>query len=504
MKKLITLFLALILVVSMFAACNTPEGPAGESTPPKGNGDATPAPGGSEGGDEQPETNEHEAIGLPEDINLGGKVITVHHWDAGYPEFEVDQDSLDGDPVADAAYKKNLYTEQLLNVELEFYDWEYKGNGIGQLIEACDNLKNAMSDASSSVDIIANYPRVVPTGAIRGLCYDITSLDSVDLSKEWWPQNLQNEIAVFDSVMFLSGDISTSLIYQIYGLFYNKTLAESFGLENIVQLVDDGEWTLDKFIEITKVGYEDIDTVSGKSEGDTFALTLEWWNADALVQSCGYKILENTAEGIKVTDAFFSPAFGEFVGKIGKWFASDYVFDDAQYAAAATNAFLESRSIFYLGALSKGHNLQDTDIDYGIVPLPKMTTSDSYVTTVANGMTMYSIGRLTKNAEDAGTVLQTLGYYGLQYTTPAVFEVTMQGKFSKDEETMRLLTTLKNGVQFDLALLYQRQIDSINDIPTQAFLRNSEWSVIMSSRQQKLLNKMVDALNEDIKENLGL
>ena len=68
----------------------------------------------------------------------------------------------------------------------------------------------------------------------------------------------------------------------------------------------------------------------------------------------------------------------------------------------------------------------------------------------------------------------------------------------------RLLTTLKNGVQFDLALLYQRQVDSINDIPTQAFLRNSEWSVIMSSRQQKLLSKMVDALNEDIKENLGL
>ena len=508
MKRLIPLFLAIILVVSMFAACNTPAGPAGESTPSNNNGNATPAPdasGNGGGGEEQPETNEYEAIGLPEDINLGGNVITVHHWDPGYPEFDVDQDSLDGDPVADAAYKKNLYTEQLLNVELEFYDWEYKGNGIGQLIEACDDLKNAMSDASSSVDIIANYPRVVPTGAIRGLCYDLTSLDSLDISKKWWPQNLKNEISVLNSVMFLSGDISTSLIYQIYGIFYNKTLAESFGLENIVDLVDNNEWTLDKFIEITKVGYEDIDTVSGKSEGDTFALTLEWWNADALVQSCGFKILENTDEGIKVNEVFYSPAFGDYVSKVAKWFSSDYVFDDANYAAAATTAFLESRSIFYLGALSKGHSLQETDIDYGIVPLPMMDKNQGqYITTVANGMTMYSIGRQTKNAEAAGTVLQTLGYYGLQYTTPAVFEVTMQGKFSKDEETMRLLTTLKDGVQFDLALLYQRQIDSINDIPTQAFLRNQEWSVIMSARQQKMLNKMAEALTDDIRENLGL
>ena len=156
MKKLITLFLALVLVVSMFAACSNPEGPAGESTPSKNNGNATPAPdasGNGGGGEEQPETNEYEAIGLPEDINLGEKEITIYAWDPDYDEFDVDATALDGDPVADAVYKKNLYTEQLLNVELEFYDWEYKGNGLAELLEACDYIKNAMSDASSSVDI---------------------------------------------------------------------------------------------------------------------------------------------------------------------------------------------------------------------------------------------------------------------------------------------------------------------------------------------------------------
>ena len=508
MKKIITFFLALILVVSMFAACSTPEGPAGESTPSKTEGNSTPAPdasGNGGGGEEQPETNEFEAIGFPESINLGGKVISVYHWATSQAEFNVTDEQLDGDPIADSVYKRNLYTEQLLNVELEFYDWEYKGNGLAELLEACDYIKNAMSDASSSVDIIANYARVAPTGAIHGICYDLTSLDHLDLSKEWWPQNLKNEISLFDSVMFLSGDVSTSLILMTYGMFYNKTLAEAYGIENIVQLVDDGEWTIDKLIEVTKVGYEDIDTISGKSNGDQFAITFDYWNADALVQGCGFKLLENTTDGIRLATNFTTQTFGAFIEKLGKWCATDNVLDDSSYSGAPTNAFLENRSIFHINALSNGFRLQETDVDYGIVPIPKMNKEQqNYITTPANSYSMYSIGRESKNAEDAGAVLQTLGYYGLNYTTPAVFEVTVQGKFSKDEDTMRLLNILKNGVQFDLGLLYPRQVNGICDIPTMAIKNNDEWSVKVDAREQQLLNMMVERLNKDIRENLGL
>ena len=86
MKKLITLFLALILVMSMFAACNTPEDPAGESTPPKDNGDSTPAPDGS--GDEEGEDNEvseYVKAGLPEGLNYGGDVVYIACWNSEQP-----------------------------------------------------------------------------------------------------------------------------------------------------------------------------------------------------------------------------------------------------------------------------------------------------------------------------------------------------------------------------------------------------------------------------------
>ena len=503
MKKFVTLFLAFVLLTSMFVSCTTSG--AGEATSSVDNLNSLPVENGSEENGEETEINEYELLGLPEDIDLGGKEISIYHWNPGCPEFEVDEELLNGDPVADAAYKKNLYTEQLLNVTLEFYDWEYLGNGLGAMIEACDNLKNTMSDTSISVDIIANYPRVVPTGAIRGLCYDLSTLDSLDISKEWWPQNLKNEIVIFDRVMFLSGDIAPSLIYNIYGTFYNKTLAESFGIGNVVEVVDKGEWTIDKMISMTRVGYEDLDVYSGKSKDDAFACTFEWWHSDALIQSCGFKILENTDEGIKVTEEFGSAVFGNLIDKLGKWSASNFVFNDEGYDGVAVNIFTSGRSIFYIGELNRGNHLQNTDIDYGIIPMPKLDTfQEEYITTVANGNSVYAVGRLSKNAEDAGAVLQTLGYYGLKYTTPAVFEITMQGKYSKDEDTMRLLNVIKNGVQFDLGLIYMRQVDSICDIPTLTILRNGQWSVVMTARRIMMLGVILDDLNEAIKENLGI
>ena len=508
MKKLITLFLALVLVVSMFAACSNPEGPAGESTPSKNNGNATPAPdasGNGEGGEEQPETNEYEAIGLPEDINLGEKEITIYAWDPDYDEFDVDATALDGDPVADAVYKKNLYTEQLLNVELGFYEWAYTDNNLGAMTTTCDNLKNAMSDGSTSVDIIANHPRVLATAVLKGLCSDLSTVDSIDLSKKWWPQSLKDELTIFDSMFFLSGDISSNLIYSIYSVFYNKTLAESYGLENIVQLVDDGEWTIDKFIEITNVGYEDIDTVNGKSDGDTFGIVFEWWNVDALVQSCGFKLLQNTADGIKLATNFPTPTFGDFVEKLGKWCTRDNVNNYGNYDSLPATIFAEGRSVFLISEVSAGFVLQDTDIEYGIVPMPMRDEhQEKYITTVSEFQSMYSISKNSKYLEDAGAVLQTLGYYGLQFTTPAVFEVTLQGKFSKDEDTMRILNTIRESVQFDLGLLYHRQINSISDIPTLAVKGNSQWSTAFNARTQKMTEKMIDDVNQTIKDTLGI
>ena len=79
---------------------------------------------------------EFEKVGIP-NVNYQEATIYVFHWDAGYPEYEVNRLENDGDPILDAIYKRNLYTEQLLNVELDFTEELGNGNKQKEFAETC-------------------------------------------------------------------------------------------------------------------------------------------------------------------------------------------------------------------------------------------------------------------------------------------------------------------------------------------------------------------------------
>ena len=159
MKKLITLLLAMVMVLTLFVACAPADDTPGEGTPapgestPKpsegqsGNENDNPTPGESSGtqdpsqGGEDENLTEYEKIGIPE-VNYGEAVISIASWHSEQPEFDVSvEDANTGDPILDAIYKKNLYTEQTLGIELEFTEVPGAGNQ-SEIISWCETVKN--------------------------------------------------------------------------------------------------------------------------------------------------------------------------------------------------------------------------------------------------------------------------------------------------------------------------------------------------------------------------
>ena len=308
MKKVVTLLLAIIMVVSMFAAC----APAGDDTT-GGNGSDTKAPAasgdnsgnggnsGNSGNNDNPgnggdatepeeELSIYEKIGIEEDLNYGDNEFTIVHWNEGRPEFFVDEEDQDGDPINDAIYKRNLYTEDLLGIEFNFIHNQYVTNTVASMNEWCDRLQNIMEDPSTPVDIFASYSRILSSATVRGLNQDIAVYDNLDLSKEWWPSAIIDELSIDGKLFIFTGEISTNVLHNMYTIFYNKTMAEAYGLPDMVELVKNDEWTIDKMIEATSVGYQDM-TADGKTYDDQFGITFSWWCADALIQGANFKIL---------------------------------------------------------------------------------------------------------------------------------------------------------------------------------------------------------------------
>lgn len=507
MKKIFALILAAVLAMSMLVAC-TPDEPK-ETTPPAGGESSTP---GASDPEETPE--ETEGHGIPE-LNYDDAEINIACWASPQPEFDVEPEDGAGDPVINAVYQRNLYTEQLLGVDLVFTEFSTDSDiegttGIKAYAEA---LKNATSDPSVSYDIIASYSRAAAQCFVEGLIQPLDLYDYIDLSKEWWPKNIQDEFSMNGRLYFVSGDISTNMLNYMYGVFYNKTITDDYGYGSLTDLVKNNEWTLDKLVELSTGVYENRDEVAGKSQGDLFGMTLRYHMADALIQGSNFKLAEKSdADGeiVKISEDFTSEKFDGFISDMIDYTKTDDVFNEMPSGGGwddtAGIIFKDGRSFFAINRMKYGFELQETDIVYGILPMPKYDKNqESYNTCVDNSYTLYGICNDTQDGDRASAVIQALGYYGKTYTTPAIFDVTFKGKFSKDPAFIDMFDEIRNGVGFDVGRLFTIHMNWIADIPTNnAIAKGQQWSVVTGPLSMKGTERAVKSFNNalmDIIEN---
>jgi hypothetical protein len=498
-KKILAATLGLIMIMTMIASCSdVDEQPNVTDSTPEAS--STPAPPVDE------TTNDYLEAGIPDGIDYDGDTVNIFHWEYWHSlpkEFDIASEDLNGDPIYDAIYKRNLYTEQLLNVDLEFVHLYLETGNINEMIDWCDRLENTMNDPNTPVDIFASYSRCIATATTRGLPQNLSDYNSLDFNKEWWPQYIKDEFDIGGQMFFATGDISTYVLYSMYMIFFNEELVGQHGMENPYTLVENREWTIDKMIKMTSSVYDDMDAVNGKSAGDLFAFTLEWWASDAFIQGADFNILEKATDGehyMKLSEDFTSEKFGNFIGKMGDWCALDSVYNQKGYDDSASTAFKEERAIFHMGPAETGLRLQEVDFSYGIVPPPMLDpNAQDYITTICEDYSIYAMGRNCADGDRAANVIQTMGYYANKYTTPAVFDVTFKGKFSKTEQMMNMFDKIRGAISFDMGLLYQRQLSQINDWPTEAIRDNIEWSIKASARQVKMMEIMINTLNDNLK-----
>ena len=230
--------------------------------------------------------------------------------------------------------------------------------------------------------------------------------------------------------------------------------------------------------------------------------------ADTLVQGSNFKLAEKSDEDdeiVKISEDFTSEKFAEFISDMIEYTQTDDVYNEMPdgspggWGDAAAIIFKDSRAFFSINRMKYGFELQNTDIIYGILPMPKYDASqESYNTCVDNSYTLYGICTDTQDGDRASAVIQSLGYYGKTLTTPAIFDVTFKGKFSKDPAMIDMFDRIRNGICFDMGLLYMRELNSINDQPTQAILNNTDWSIAMGAFQQKALNNLLSKFNKNL------
>ena len=521
MKKLITLILAVIMIASLFAACNNNPNPP-ESTKKPAGSEQQKETGGATGGDgtgdatDTPAKDPEKTLNVDLDaLDYGNREFYIFHWKTGNPEFAANEEADEGDPINNALYMRNLRIEEGLGIKLNFHG---ENGGDTEQDAFRNKYETRINDPETPVDIIASYSRTAPYMLIGGHTVDLYGYsDDLDINKVWWPNNVRQEHEIKGRLFYTSGDASTGLLTMIETLFMNKGMFKSLGhdYDKFIKDVKKGDWTIDDLITYCTGVYQDLDDKAGESNGDMFGIIAENVGfGDGMWTAFGYKLFDISNDEDKVY-TLSADLTGEnaasFVKKLTEFSNTNdahlqYEFADDVMSAADKLAAFSAGNTLFMEMRMVSFDASVVDCDYTILPLPKGSdTQERYYTCVGNPYNLYSICSAALDKDLVAQTLQTWGYYGYTLTTPAVFEVTFKGKVAKDDYAIEMFDLIRENITFEIGRTFDRYTGTmLPNVVSRAWVNNSSWSSVMSAGQQKILNMRMDSANKKLVELLSI
>lgn len=490
MKKLLIVFLVLAFVLS-FVSCNREEPQTETSETPELSSTDVPE-------DTEPE------LGLKAD--LSDEEITIVHWDGmRFSEFEISETDIGNNAVSAAVYERNRNVEELLGVSLNFeFSPNVSSSMTTWLTEWCDKLQNMMDFPPNEVDLFAVYSKGMAASTIRGLNKDMSALNNLDLSKDWWPTYTEESSSVGGKIYYLTGEISPNAISNMYAVFYNKDLLEGENIADPAPLVEGKEWTVDKLIELSSGMYDDVDGVDGKSVGDRFGLTFSWWAAESIVKGAGFTIAEG-GDGetpIMLSDELSSSALSDFVKRFSWLCTTNDVFNDPNYNVEAFDAFYDDRAAFWIEIVNNSEYAKKAEgVNLGFLPMPLLDSEqEGYITPLGNSYSNYAIARSCDDDESAAAVLTALAYYGQTLVTPEVYECYFG---DADDGATEIFDIMLKTMRCDIDRVFANELRNVGEEPAIAIRDGKTFEEEFGNFDRTAVERDLGILNSKLKDVLS-
>ncbi len=512
--KIISLLCALVMLLSLFAACaetgsetETTEDTAASTEPSGQEPEVTKDPNYDDDG--------YLKSKLPADLNFGGEEVSILVWeDVERPEFEVLESETGLDIVVDAIYERNMATEEKLGVKLVWSEQPGDSNDLKVFVNHVQNCHSS----GLYYDVIATYSRTAASLSANGLLTDLNTVENsyLDLDMPWWPEAMLETCSMKDSLFFVSGDVSTNLLHMMYALYYNIDMLKSLGLEDPVKKVDDKTWTIDALIKMTADIYQDADQTGKPSDDDIFGFTSNYFHLEAFYSGSGMKLLEPATDGkvLRISDDYLSQKTVDLVDKLSAWFDQGDTYVNPPNGSLKNDlVFAEGRALFtqnrvYIAdAQYGGGKLRNADWQYGILPNPLYDESqEDYITLLGNPFTLWFIMAGSSDPSMSTAVIECMGSEGYRKTTPALFENNMKYRYTPDSankgDGTRMFDIIHDHISFDLGRMFAAEMNYISEKPLRAALDRTSWATV-GKQQANALKKNLTELNKGLANALG-
>lgn len=481
MKKIISVLLLAAMLISAAAGCAE----SAEKT------ENTPSVTVSETDEETEE--EKEKLDLP-DRNLDGFTVTFITKSTGaFASLDVGMEEETGDGYNDAVYKRDLTVEDKYNckIECEF------SPGSTPIADA----KNTIKANDDYYDVIYDGLGNIFSLAMESLAIDINTLEYINFEKPWWDSETNETLSVNHKLYATYGEHMIGAKSGLYCLFFNKKLVSDLNLTEPYDLARDGTWTMDRFTEIAKTGNADIDGDGKMTGNDQYGHITEGYSGYTFMVACDWTIGSKDdddfpticnfddnfyAKAAKVTEALGDKDVTNYVGSVPG--VTDI------WGAFWSGAFVNNQFLFREGAMHDSPNLRNMDSDFGIVPIPKYDEKQEryFATNSIMNAQMMCIPVSASTPDDVAFVIEAMAYYSVDILTPVYYNVVLQGKTFRDDDSEEMLDIIFASKRFDIGAAFD--LGGVRDIVVSAVTNNTGKLASELAKKEKSIAREIEKI----------
>ena len=495
MKKFTFFILAMLLASVLLVSCG----------PDKTSGDTS-----------SPDVSGSVDNGLFEDLRSwdgGGRdfVILVpgNEYPDRYKSIEVGAEELNNEIINDAVYERNLLVETKYNIDIKAYATE-QGEYLTEMV------RNNNNNGLHLYDIVTPMMNEAVALAAEDALYDLYSSEisaDLDLTKPWWDQNANKDLAIGGKLFFSTGHIAILDNYCTQCIIFNKTVVADHDLESPYALVTSGRWTYDEMNRQASAVTSDTDGVNGMTAADTYGLWLNVFSGQSLFVGSGQRFAdldENGTPRIAINDSGAAAVVEQLAALIGgnkdvnliERIPTSMFTGTQDCYSYTTEAFANGRALFRHMCLADLNELADYQCSYGILPMPKASEEqDSYYCLVSTPyVTAFSIPTIHPAPEEAALVMSAMAEASTDTLDYAYYEQVLKNRRVVDDESKEMLDIIFNNRVYDLGVVFNwggiKDVmtlgNAISETGTSQFA--SYWDSIESS-VTAAMNQTIDAFS---------
>lgn len=423
--------LTLSLTLSMLASCaktSVDPGDTGESD----TGTVSETASVSEAA----ETELTDSLG---EYDFEGKAYNVVYCE-GFFFAPYDVEEENGELLNDAAYKRSRDVEERFNMTAEYTVLS------GSAAEATDAVIKTVSAGDDAYSLGIVHPYISLTKLLSGnYVDDWNDIPAVDFSKPWWNASFIDQLSIGEKLPCASSDY---IYFNSNAFYFNKLILESFQLENPYELVYSGAWTWDKMAEMSKAVSLDLNGDGALDANDQYGysisaghrmvpITYSCGIMSSSLDSDGYPTLENinSDKMQSIVDMYYNILYEN---------AGTYIYKEGNELELFRNG-----QVLFLNYVTQNIKaLRDVEFDYGLLPQPKYDEEQDKYYSLSQSNVMV-VPSTVADTEFTGVITEAMSYLSYRDVIPALYEVTFENKYLRDDDSYAMFNIVKNSLVYD-------------------------------------------------------